>query len=167
MSMEQKESSLIVSLAAGVAAGAIGGIVQPAVGKLDEILFFPPDEDTDIPRHLVSALTRRAGSRLPASEELLVATLFHIGYAFFWGAAYGGVVRSHRVSPLLGGLALGGVLYTAAFSRIGIGTLVGSEPPPGKRRPRQTALTIAMPLVFGLTTAAVFDVIQKRITSPR
>jgi hypothetical protein len=146
----------------GAAAGAVGGIVQPAVGKLEE-LFLPPGEDSNVARHYVETLARRTGLRPRPGMSLAGATVFHIGYALFWGAAYGVVCQRTRCSPAVGAAGLASVLYLAAFSRVGAATLAGSEPPP-TRRPRRTwALTTTLPLAYGVTTAWVFERLRRRV----
>lgn len=146
----------------GAVAGAVGGIVQPAVGKAEEVVFFPRREDTNVPRHFVDALARRTGTQMSYAARLMAGTAFHVGYALFWGAAYGVACDRRRTTPLVGGLGLGAVLYLAAFSRIGAATWARSEPPPWRRPPRAWLLTTTMPLTYGLTTAWTFEKLRRR-----
>jgi ribose/xylose/arabinose/galactoside ABC-type transport system permease subunit len=144
----------------GATAGAVAGIVQPAVGKLEEA-FYPRGEDTNVPSHFVDALTHRSGLPLSKSTRWLAGTAFHIGYALFWGAAYGVVCQRRRVSPVIGGLGLSSLLYLMAFSRVGAATWARSESPPWRRPLRTWVLTTTMPLTYGLTTAWLYEKLQK------
>lgn len=145
----------------GAGAGAVAGIVQPAAGKLVEKLFFPADEDANIPRHLVEATERRMGMRMSDGANQLAGVAFHVGYSLFWGAAYAAVRERWSVSPEVGGVALGAVLYGAAFSRVSAGVQLGSEQHPSERSRRGWLLTGAMPLVYGLTTAWVYEQLRR------
>jgi ribose/xylose/arabinose/galactoside ABC-type transport system permease subunit len=145
----------------GGTAGAIAGIAQPAVGKLEEAIF-PRGEDTNIPRHFIDALIRKTDVEMSGPARWLAGAAFHIGYALFWGAAYGVVCRRHRLPPLVGGLGLSSTLYLMAFSRIGGATLAGSESPPWRRPARTWLLTTTMPLTYGMTTAWAYEKLQRR-----
>jgi len=144
----------------GAGAGAVGGAVQPAVGKLEEMLGFPRGEDSNVPRHFVEALANRAGVTLPNTISWLGGVGFHVGYALFWGTAYALVREQKEFKPALGGLGLGALLYVVAFSRIGAGVQVGSEPAPDKRPAYKWAHTLTMPFAYSLTTAAVYERIR-------
>jgi hypothetical protein len=145
----------------GAGAGALAGIVQPAVGKLEEELFFPDGEDTEIPKHFVRAAGARMGIEISEEEGLAAGTVFHVGYALFWGAAYALAREELDLPPLAAGLGLGGLLYLMAFSRMGAGTRVGSEPHPDHRPGRHWLLTTSMPMVYALTTAAAYEEIRR------
>ncbi len=110
--------------------GAVAGVVQPAVGKLEEELFFPPGEDTDIPKHFVRAATSRLGVEATEGQEAAAGTVFHVGYALFWGAAYAVAREEAALPPLVGGLGMGALLYFLAFSRVGAGDAGGERAPP-------------------------------------
>lgn len=148
-------------LVLGAAAGAVAGVAQPALGKLEERLFFPPGEDTDVPKHFAYAVAARAGIDLSEAEGLAAGALFHVGYALFWGSAYALVRDELDAPPLTAGLGLAGLLYLMAFSEIGAGTRTGSEPPPDHRPARYWLLTTTMPLVYGLTTAVVYERLRR------
>ncbi|HEX6386989.1 MAG TPA: hypothetical protein VF177_20185 [Anaerolineae bacterium] len=152
--------SLLRLILLGAGAGAVGGVVQPAVGKLEEMLGFPPGENSNVPRHFVEALANRAGVNLPNTTSWWAGVGFHVGYALFWGAAYAMVREQKEFPPVLGGLGLGAVLYTVAFSRLGAGVQAGSEPAPDKRPPHKWAHTLTMPFAYSLTTAAVYERIR-------
>lgn len=141
----------------GVGAGTVAGVVQPAVAKVDEKLVFRRHEDANIAHHLAEAVAHRLGADPPRAATWLAGLGFHVGYSLFWGTAYAFVRERTGVSPLAGGLGLSALLYVLAFSGVGAGTLLRSEPPPWRRPPRYWLLTATMPLSFGLTAAAVYE----------
>lgn len=153
--------ALIRTILAGAGAGAAGGIAQPLIGKLEEALFFPKRDDTNVPLHFVNALADRVGVKLPAGAAWTSAAGFHVGYALFWGTTYALLREKKAFSPLVGGLGLGGVLYAMAFSRIGAGVQSGAEPHPDARPWRYWLLHTTMPLTFGLTTAFVYERLRR------
>jgi hypothetical protein len=144
----------------GAGAGAVAGIVQPMVGKLEEWLFFEEGEDTNIPRHFADAMAQKLHLDVPESARWAAGAAFHVGYALFWGAAYAVARERRENSPTAGSLALGAVLYGLAFSRGGAGVQMGSEPPPDRRPARYWLLTCTMPLTYGLVTAHVYERIR-------
>ncbi len=145
----------------GAVAGAAGGIAQPVLGKLEEALGFRRGEDADVPVHFVQALSRQAGTELSGPAAWMAGAGFHVGYALFWGGVYAAVRERSGVSPAVGGLGLAAVLYAAAFSRAGAGVLSGAEPHPDRRPLRWWMLLTTMPLVYGLTTAGVYERLRR------
>ena len=90
---------------------------------------------------------------------------FHFGYAAWWGAAYAGVseaLGARRVPPLLGGGLLGAVIYTLAFSRVGMGTATGAERHPDRRGPRDWLVQMTSVLSFSLIVAYGYRALRER-----
>jgi hypothetical protein len=144
----------------GAGAGAVAGIVQPMVGKLEERMFFEEGEDTNIPRHFADAMAHKLHLDVPESARWAAGAAFHVGYALFWGAAYAVAREWQGNSPLAGSVGLGAALYALAFSRAGAGVQVGSEPPPDRRPARYWFLTCTMPLTYAVVTAHVYERIR-------
>lgn len=149
--------SILRTVILGAGAGAVGGIVQPTVGKLEGKLFFPPNQDTNIPRHFVEAMEDRTDMHPPEEITEAAALTFHVGYALFWGAAYATAREKWGLQPIPGGIGLGALLYALAFSRMGAGVEAGNASPPDGRSPREWLLHTTMPLVYGLTTSHVYE----------
>src|SRR5438094_700861 len=89
-------------------------------------------------------------------EAGLVASAFHFGYATFWGAVYALAYRRWRPHPLLGGAALGALIYAITFPHWGGAVLSGTEPPPHRRSWRQELVLVTAALTFGLGTALLY-----------
>jgi hypothetical protein len=144
----------------GALAGLVAAAAQVAVGKAEEVLLLPPGEDSDIAPRFVERLAEHAGKSLPDSWRWALGTLFHFGYGTSWGALYALLegwlaARRRAPPPLLGGAALGAVLYALAFSRLGMAVQTGTERPPARRPAAKTAVAWAVALTFGLVTATL------------
>jgi hypothetical protein len=115
-------------------------------------------ERTDIAPRLVQRLAERLGQSPGRPTRWSLATVFHFGYAIFWGVLYT-LVRASRVGGQapwwLTGTALGGTIYTLAFSRIGGGTLLGSERPPARREDRERLIQFTSAFSFAFVVAYV------------
>src|SRR5689334_10815729 len=127
---------------AGVAAGWIAGVPQVLVTQAEGHLL-GARERADIGPRFVARAAQHEGRPLPPAVKWLLAGVFHFEYAALWGALYALALElpgPQRVSPLLGAGALGAIIYTAAFSRIGGATRTGAERPPERRRGFETLL---------------------------
>jgi hypothetical protein len=145
----------------GALAGLVAAMAQVAVGKAEEVLLLPPGEDSNVAPRFVERLAEHAGESLPDSWRWVLGTLFHFGYGASWGALYalleGWLAARHRAAPppLLGGAALGAVLYALAFSPLGMAVQTGTERPPERRPAAKTAVAWSVALTFGLVTATL------------
>lgn len=157
-------AKVTLTVTRGVTAGWIAGIPQVALAQLVGQLLGVRERADIGPRFVRSAATH-AGSHLSTPMHWLLGAVFHFEYAAMWGALYGLLVdwRGHRrVSPLLGGAVLGGLVYLAAFSPLGAATRTGAERQPGRRDPRETVLHWQSALVFGLTNALTYRWLRER-----
>ena len=147
--------TLARGVTAGMAVGFLAGIPQVLAAQAVALLL-GRRERADIAPRFVQRLAEHAGQSLSRPARWTLAMAFHFGYAAWWGAAYATVVEKtdpRRVPPSLGGGLLGAVIYTAAFSRIGMGTATGAESHPARRGWRDWLVQATSVLSFSLTLA--------------
>ena len=91
------------------------------------------------------------GASLDAEQQYLAGTLWHLAYGGFWGLLYALWRGSLPVPPLALGPAHGLLVWA-----VGPGWLVpkmGLMLPPGRQRPRTTALVAGIHAAYGLLVA--------------
>jgi hypothetical protein len=151
-------AKLTLRVTRGVAAGWIAGVPQVLVTQA-EGQFLGARERADIGPRFIARAAQQAGHRLTRPQQWLLAGVFHFEYAAWWGALYALAIEPlgpHRIPPLLSGAALGGVIYTAAFSPVGGASRTGAERPPGRRAPHETVMHWSAALSFAITLAFVY-----------
>ena len=139
----------------GAAIGCVAGVVQILVSQ-GVGLATGHRERTDIAPRLVQRSAERLGTSLSRPSRWFLATAFHFSYGIGWGVVYTLACASpqvRRTPPWLSGGLLGGIIYTVAFSRIGAGTLLGSERHPERRGWNELAIQWASALSFAQTVA--------------
>lgn len=146
-------TSTTSAVARGAAAGLIGSIVQAAVGATESALFLPDHEDANVAPRLMDRLARDMGKEMPLEAEWALGTLFHLAYGATWGALYGLADDRLEIPPLLGGLALGGVIYGITFPDWGGAVQTQVERPQEARTRRMSVVVGSITLGFGLATA--------------
>lgn len=151
---------MLPALLAGAAAGLVGSVVQAAIGKSEELAFLPEREDSNIAPRLMARVAEAVGEDLSTRAAWALGTVFHLGYGAGWGALYALARERRPVDPLIGGLALGGVIYAVTFPRWG-GAVQTRTERSWKRRSREMEVVAAsITLGFGLATAAVYERIR-------
>jgi hypothetical protein len=141
----------------GVAAGVGASIIQVIIGRAEEKLLPLPDhEDANIAPRFVDRLAEKAGIETSSTHNWALGTLFHFGYAAFWGAGYALVVQDRKVPPLLGGTLLGGLIYSLAFTRWGVAVQSKAERPPEKRTTRMSIVAWSVALSYGVATGLLY-----------
>jgi len=146
----------------GIVAGLIASVPQVLVTQAVERLLDLPAEKANIGPRFVQRLDQHLETDLSPTGHWVVAGLFHFGYAALWGALYGLLQRQRPTPPHVAGPAMAGVIYAAAFSRIGAATQAGAEPPPDRRPKRELALHWTPALTFSMLTAYGFDWLNRR-----
>lgn len=150
-----RDLPLVFMAARGTAIGIFAGIVQVLASQIVG-LATGRRERTDVAPRLVQRVAERLGHSPSRPERWSLALVFHFGYAIFWGIVYTLVRASgggRRVPRWLTGTLLGGVIYTLAFSRIGGGTLVGSERHPAHREDRERVIQVTAASSFAFAVA--------------
>jgi hypothetical protein len=147
----------MLAAARGAVAGILGGGVQAGVGLALDKLLLPPKQHNNIAPRLIKRLAQWTGRGGDASRDWTLGTLFHLGYGAGWGALLGLARQLTGAGPLsLGGIG-GALIYLAAFSSGGFGTLTATEPPPRARGWRKQASLVAVSSTFALSTAWLND----------
>ena len=148
--------------ARGVVAGILGSVVQAGVGLALDKLLLPPKQHNNIAPRLIKRLAQWTGRRGDAPRDWTLGTLFHVGYGASWGALLGLARCLTGARPLpLGGVG-GALVYAAAFSSGGFGTLTRTEPPPRARGWRKQLSLVAVSSAFALATAWLDDRLARR-----
>lgn len=118
-------------------------------------MFLPRGHDNNIAPRLVERNAEHFGYAAQPVRDWSLGTVFHVGYGMGWGVLMGVAQQRLRLPwPLLGTLA-GALIYTAAFSRIGAGTLTGTEKPPEERPWRKQVSLVTVALTFAFVEAAL------------
>lgn len=157
-------AKITLTVTRGVAAGWLAGIPQVIVTQIAGKLGGDRSR-ADIGPRFIERSAQHTGRKLSPLVQWLIAAVFHFEYAAGWGAAYAVVLEQvgrRRISPLLGGAALGAVVYGAAFSNLGAATRTGAERPVERRRPLERALDWSAALSFALTTAYAYDWLRRQ-----
>jgi ribose/xylose/arabinose/galactoside ABC-type transport system permease subunit len=154
--------SKTISVARGAAAGLIGCVVQAAVGGAESALFLPEHEDANFAPRLMDRLARDVGTELPLEAEWALGTLFHLGYGAFWGALYGLADDRFDIPPLVGGAALGGVIYGITFPDWGAAVQTEVERPQQSRTRRMSLVVASVTMGFGFATVYTNHLLKRR-----
>ena len=64
----------------GAVAGAAASVPQAIVGRLEDVLLLPPDEDANIAPRLVDRVGRAMGEHPSKGQEWVLGTLIREGY---------------------------------------------------------------------------------------
>jgi hypothetical protein len=150
------------AVARGAVAGILGSVVQVGVGFAIDKLLLPPKQHNNIAPRLVKRLAQWTGRHGSAPRDWALGTLFHLGYAAGWGALTGLTRHLTGAGPLPVGGVGGALIYLAAFSPTGVGTLTRTEPPPRARGWRKQLSLVAVSSVFALSTALIDDWLARR-----
>ncbi len=144
----------------GACIGIAAAVPQAIVGKAEDLLILPDHENADIAPRFMRRLAHLSGSHLSPVAQWVLGTLFHFAYGAGWGSAYA-VVTPRRLPPPLGGAILGALIYMLAFSRVGAGTLTGSERPPRARTFRLMLTHWSVALTYSFITAYLCDALSR------
>ncbi len=146
----------------GAIAGAMASVPQVMIGKAEELMLLPEREDSNIAPRLIDRLAARLGRDPSPDQEWVLGSVFHVAYGAGWGAMYGLAARRFDFSPLLGGAALGTLIYGITFPRWGGAVLTGTERPPEQRTARMTFVAWSVALSFGVATGLFYERLGRR-----
>jgi len=141
--------------ARGAVAGIMGSIVQAGMGLALDKLLLPPRQHNNIAPRLIKRLAQWTGRQGNAPRDWALGTLFHLGYGAGWGALFGLGRHATEAPPLVTGGIGGALVYSAAFSSKGVGSLTMTEPPPSLRGWRKQVSLVAVSSAFALVTASL------------
>jgi hypothetical protein len=156
--------TLVRRVTAGMAVGFLAGIPQVLAAQA-VALALGRRERADIAPRFVQRAAEHLGQSLSRPARWTLALVFHFGYAVWWGGAYAATIEAlgvRRVPPALGGGLLGAVIYTLAFSRIGMGTATRAERHPERRGLRDWIVQATSVLSFSLIVAYGYRGLRER-----
>jgi hypothetical protein len=157
-------ASSVLTITRGVAAGWLAGIVQVLLAQLVGLIVGRRERADVGPRFLRRASEYQGRHPSPLTSWLL-SGVFHFEYAAGWGALYAAIVEGigwRRVPPVLDAIAMGGIIYAAAFSSIGAGTQTGAERPPERRGTSEVLVHLTAAFSFAVTAAVSYRWIRAR-----
>ncbi len=140
----------------GILAGLVAGVPQVILTQLEAWLMPVPRSHADIGPRFVERLTRRFNTRLDEEHHWLLASVFHFGYAAWWGAVYALLQRWRPAQPHVGGPLLAALIYALAFSPWGAATQTGTERDVEERGTSETLLHWTAALSFSLCLAYLY-----------
>ena len=159
----ERRPSLGDAMLKGAVAGAIGAVAMMAAWKLEKETILPPDNLEEPPSEkIVDNLADRAGVHLSDAESLTAGVGLNLVASALVGALYGAAESRADVSPVLGGLALGGAVFALCYPSWGLLPQLGIQQPIFQSSLEATAVPIGANAVFGLTTALAFDALAGR-----
>jgi hypothetical protein len=148
----------------GAAAGLIGTFViqgAMALNKKFAPSAMPPvrrDPGEFVVHQAERALPTRLMQTIPEPAETIAAKASGLAYGMMFGAAYG-AMRGMTGNTLADGAILGVGVWSVGY--LGWLPASGLTPPPWKQKPRQLAASIGEHVLYGVATAAAFDVIHR------
>jgi putative membrane protein len=155
--LEVKETASGRSLAKGLLAGLIGGLVATAAKSFAEKIYPPrTHSEPEPPKVLVG---RIAGHELVGSQEKAAAEAIHWGFGALTGAAYGALVEYYPAATVRDGAGFG-----MALSSLTQGTVLpamGLAAKPEDQTTRERTSEMASHVVFGVVTETVRRVVRR------
>lgn len=143
----------------GVLAGLAGALAVTTANVIEQKLFLPRWEPLEIePMEVVKTEARKKGVELSNPEIIAAGFGAHTLYSALWGAIYGVVQSRLRLPRLLHGLVYGELIWAANYPRWGVLPRRGILPPASERSAAKAWIPVGTHAVFGLVTAAAFEV---------
>jgi putative membrane protein len=147
------------SLAKGLLAGLIGGLVATAAKLVAERMYPPRTHGEPEPPEVLAE--KIAGRELAVREKTAAAESIHWGFGALAGAAYGGVVEYFPAATSKDGAAFG-----MALSSLTHGTALpamGLSAAPEDQTARERTSEVATHVVYGVVTETVRRVVRKML----
>lgn len=147
------------SLAKGMLAGLIGGIIATAAKTLAEKAYPPrthgESEPTDV------AAQKLAGSGLSADEQELASEAIHWGFGAVTGAAYGALAEFYPAATGKDGANFGMTLM--ALTHEGALPAMGLSAQPQDQTRREKSSEMTTHIIFGIVTETVRRFVRKML----
>ena len=152
-----EESHYTRSLAKGLLAGLIGGLVATAAKSLAE-KFYPPRTHGE-PEPPVVLAERVAGHDLHGKQKEAAAEAIHWGFGALTGAAYGALAEYYPAATQKDGAAFGTAL--ASLTHANALPAMGLSAPPEEQTVRERTSEMATHVVYGMVTETVRRFVRK------
>ncbi len=156
---ELKETTRGRSLAKGLLAGLIGGVVATAAKRLGEKIY-PPRTHGE-PEPPVVLAEKVAGHELAGTQKDVATEAINWGFGALTGAAYGALVEFYPQAT-----AKDGATFGMALSSLTHGTVLpamGLAAKPEEQTARERTSEMATHVVYGVVTETVRRVVRKML----
>jgi putative membrane protein len=158
-SHEVQETGSGRSLAKGLLAGLIGGLVATAAKNFAEKIYPPRAHgEPEPPKVLVEKI---AGHELVESQKEVATEAIHWGFGALTGAAYGALVEYYPAASVRDGAGFG-----MALSSLTHGTVLpamGLAAKPEDQTARERTSEMATHVVYGVVTETVRRVVRRML----
>lgn len=145
------------SLAKGMLAGLIGGIVATAAKSLGERIFPPRTHGEPEPPEVLA--DKISGNSLSVSQKKVAAESIHWGFGALTGAAYGGLAEYFPAATQKEGASFG--LALATLTHGNALPALGLSAPPSEQTTREHTSEMATHVVYGVVTEVVRSAVRK------
>jgi putative membrane protein len=156
---ELKKTTYRQSLAKGLLAGLIGGLVATAAKSLAEKIYPPRTHGEPEPPEVLAE--KIAGHELAVTEKAAAAESIHWGFGALAGAAYGAVVEYYPAAT-----AKDGATFGMALSSLTHGTVLpamGLSAAAEEQTVRERTSEMASHVLFGVVTETVRRVVRRML----
>lgn len=147
------------SLAKGLLAGLIGGLVATAAKTLAERIYPPRTHGEPAPPAVLAH--KLAGHRLEGVQKLAAMESIHWAFGAATGAAYGALAEYYPQATSQDGAAFGTALSTLTHG--GALPALGLSAEPEDQTLREKTSEVASHVVYGIVTETVRRVVRKAI----
>ena len=151
MSQEIQHVKSDKSLAKGILAGLIGGLVATAAKTLAERVFPPRTHGEPEPPAVLAE--KIAGHPLSGAEQTLAVESIHWGFGALTGAAYGALAEFYPAATAKEGASFG--IALAGLTHEGLLPAMDLSAPPEEQTPREHTSEMATHMVYGIVTETV------------
>lgn len=145
------------SLAKGLLAGLIGGIVATAAKSLAERIYAPRAHGEPEPPELLA--TKVAGNELTVVQKNISAEAIHWGFGAATGAAYGALAEYVPTVTSKDGASFGMALVTLTHQ--GALPMMGLAGHPGEQTTREKTSEMTSHIVYGVVTETVRRIVRR------
>ncbi len=147
------------SLAKGLLAGLIGGIVATAAKSLAEKFYPPRTEGQPEPPEVFAE--KIAGHELTPAARFAAGETIHWGFGAATGAAYGALAEFFPAATAKDGASFG--LALATLTHEGALPAMGLSAEPEEQTPREHTSEMATHLIFGVVTETVRKFVRRML----
>lgn len=175
LNAQQHQDNVMTAAAKGAVAGLVGTAVL-SLGMtygptlMEKYGLMPQQPDSNPPsgsgdgesgeptENLVDLVTETvADTTLDPGPKVAAGQAVHWGYGATWGAIYGIAQSQLRLPVPLHGIVLGAIVGTVASTLV---PAMHLAPSPTEQPMQQTAMMTGLHLLYGTTTAVVFDAVS-------
>ncbi len=147
------------SLAKGLLAGLIGGLVATAAKSIGEKIYPPRTHGEPEPPELLAE--KIAGHELSGPAKAIAAETIHWGFGAGVGAAYGALAEYFPAATAKDGASFG--IALATLTHEGALPAMGLSAPPEEQTTREHTSEVATHVLFGIVTELVRRYVRKML----